>query len=177
MAANLDAGTMITGVTRQTDNGVVEKHCYGDDPANCAAYGGLYEWDEMMDYGPSDSGNPSTTQGICPPGWHVPSDEEWKVLEVFLGMTTTEADMVNGWRGVGVGTALLAGGSSGYEALLSGRNASGVFDLLGLNEYMYTSTEYGTNAWRRCLASGATTVGRWNTFPKGWGLSVRCVLD
>jgi uncharacterized protein (TIGR02145 family) len=177
MAQNLNVGVMISGATRQLDNGVIEKHCYDNYSVYCLAFGGLYEWDEMMDYGPSDAGNPSTTQGICPAGWHVPSDEEWKVLEMFLGMTSTEADMVNGWRGTGAGTALKVGGSSGYDAKMAGRDAGGAFSLIGLNEYMYTSTEYYTNAWRRCLAFSADTVGRWNTFPKSWGLSVRCVLD
>ena len=78
MAQNLDVGTMITGDTAMTDDGVIEKHCYDDDPANCAARGALYQWDEMMDYDPSDAGNPSTTRGICPTGWHVPSDEEFE---------------------------------------------------------------------------------------------------
>ena len=60
---------------------------------------------------------------------------------------------------------------------MSGRCAGGSFQLLTQYEYMYSSTELGTMAWRRCLGSVATTVGRWNTFPKDWALSVRCVLD
>lgn len=177
MAENLNVGTMLPITTSQTDNGVIEKHCYDDSPANCLAKGGIYAWNEMMDYGPSDAGNPSTTRGICPPGWHVPSDEEFKVLEMHLGMTRTEADLINGWRGVGAGTALKVGGSSGYEAVLSGRFTGGVYELIDLYEYMYTSTEFGSMAWRRCLGAGLDTVGRWNTFPKSWGLSVRCVLS
>lgn len=177
MAENLNVGTMIPGSAVQADNGLLEKHCYDDSPINCLINGALYQWGEMMAYGPSDAGNPSTTRGICPPGWHVPSDEEFKVLEMHVGMTRTEADMVNAWRGVGAGTALKPGGSSGYEALMSGRYTGGAFQLLGDYEYMYTSTEYGTMAWRRCLGLYADTVGRWNTFPKTWGLSVRCVLD
>jgi len=177
MTENLDVGSMIAGTTAQLDNGVLEKYCYDDDSLNCDAYGGMYQWDEMMDYGPSDAGNPSTTRGICPAGWHVPSDEEWKVLEIHLGMTPTEADLTNTWRGVGVGTALKPGGSSGYDALMSGRYTGATFQLLTQYEYMYSSTEFGTMAWRRCLGSVATTVGRWNTFPKDWALSVRCVLD
>jgi uncharacterized protein (TIGR02145 family) len=177
MAENLNVGTMLPISTSETDNGVIEKHCYDDDPANCTAKGALYRWNEMMDYGPSDAGNPSTTQGICPPGWHVPSDEEFKVLEMYVGMTRTEADMVNAWRGVGAGTALKPGGSSGYDALMSGRFTGGVYELIDLYEYMYTSTEWGSLAWRRCLGASAATVGRWNTFPKSWALSVRCVLN
>ncbi len=177
MAANLDVGTMVLGASPQTDNGIIEKHCYADDPAICAVMGGLYQWNETMDYALSDAANPSTTQGICPSGWHVPSDEEVKELEMFLGMTREEADMINTWRGVGMGTMLLVGGSSGFDALLAGRNAVGVFQLLYAYEYTHTSTEYGSNAWRRCLGATDVTVGRWNTFPKTWSLSVRCVMD
>jgi uncharacterized protein (TIGR02145 family) len=73
---NLNAGTMIDGTKYMTENDTLEKYCYENDPAYCTEYGALYQWDEMMQY---------TTQpgarGICPPGWHVPADEEWKVLE------------------------------------------------------------------------------------------------
>ena len=178
MAQNLNIGAMILCTAAQTNNGVIEKYCYSDDTGNCDVYGGLYQWDEVMAYNPSDSGNPSTTRGICPAGWHVPSDEEWKTVEISLGMTREEADMVNTWRGTGVGTALKAGGSSGYEALLSGRCVSGTSQLLSSYEFMYTSTESSLNyAWRRCLRSFSDDSGRWNTFPKYAAFSLRCVLD
>jgi uncharacterized protein (TIGR02145 family) len=178
MARNLDVGVMVAGTANQLDNGVIEKYCYADLPANCATYGGLYQWDEMMGYAPSDPANPSTTRGICPPGWHVPSDAEWQELEMHLGMTAEEASMVNTWRGEGVGTALKPGGASGYDALMSGRRDNGPFNLITLYEYMYSSTEHlSSYAWRRCLGAADDDVGRWNTFPKTWGLSVRCVLD
>lgn len=130
-----------------------------------------------MSYGPSDAANPSTARGICPAGWHLPSDDEVKTLEIHLGMTQAQADMTNAWRGDGVGTMLLLGGSSGYDALLSGIWFGSYFTLLGQYEYVHTSTEYGSYAWRRCLRNTTTDVGRWNTFPKSYGLSVRCVLD
>ncbi|MBN1948050.1 MAG: hypothetical protein JW797_20445 [Bradymonadales bacterium] len=180
MAQNLDVGAMVSGASAQTDNDLIEKYCHGDLAENCEIYGGLYQWNELMDYSPSDAANPSTTQGICPEGWHIPSDEEFKVTEMALGMTQEEADQENTWRGVGVGTAMLDGGSSGFDALLSGRRKpySPYFDLLGYQEYTYTSTEYGANyAWRRCFYISYTTVGRWNTLYQSYGFSVRCVQD
>lgn len=178
MSENLNIGDMVNGTEAQLDNDTLEKYCYNNDINNCNIYGGLYQWNEMMDYNPSDAANPSTTQGICPVCWHIPSDEEWKTLEMELGMTQAEADMTNTWRGAGVGTKLKAGGSSGFEDLLSGRrNGGGTFSLLNSYGYPYTSTEFGSNAWRRCLDAGANTVGRWNTFPKTYGFSVRCVMD
>ncbi|MCB0800100.1 MAG: hypothetical protein KDB91_06330, partial [Bacteroidales bacterium] len=86
--------------------------------------------------------------------------------------------MTNVWRGQGVGTSLGKGGSSGYEALYAGRrSSSGGYSLLNQYEYVWTSTEYGSNAWRRCLDVNQTTVGRWNTFPKSYGFSIRCIKD
>jgi uncharacterized protein (TIGR02145 family) len=178
MAENLDHGTMIPAASWQTNNSQAEKWCYGDVLSNCGSYGGLYQWDEMMDYSPSDGGNPSTTQGICPVGWHVPSDEEWKTLEMQLGMSQALADLIDAWRGAPAGTALKVGGTSGYDALLSGRCVGGACGLLSQYEFMHSATEYtSVYAWRRCLQLADAGVGRFKTFPKSWGLSVRCVLD
>jgi uncharacterized protein (TIGR02145 family) len=80
MAENLNIGTMINGIEEMTDNGIIEKYCYDDNPANCEEYGGLYLWDEMMQYTTTQG-----VQGICPSGWHLPSDEEWTILTDFLG--------------------------------------------------------------------------------------------
>ncbi|MFP4471865.1 MAG: FISUMP domain-containing protein, partial [Bacteroidales bacterium] len=75
MAENLNLGERIDGSEEMADNGIIEKYCYDDDPANCETYGGLYQWNEMMQY------NTAGSQGICPEGWSVPTDEEWKTLE------------------------------------------------------------------------------------------------
>ena len=50
MAENLNVGTMVQGSVNQTNNNVIEKYCYGNDEANCAVYGGLYQWNEAMQY-------------------------------------------------------------------------------------------------------------------------------
>ncbi len=160
-------------VTKSPDGIPVTTYCYNDNVGYESTYGRLYTWDVIM--------NGSVTemaQGICPDGWHIPSDDEWKVLEIFLGMTEQEADMVNTWRGEGVGTSLIKGGTSGYEALLSGRRSSnGSYSLLEQYEYIWTSSEYGEYAWRRCLSSMDSKVGRWNTFPKTYAFSVRCIKN
>jgi len=76
MKENLNVGVRIPGSGLQTNNGVVEKYCYGNSDAMCATYGGLYIWDEMMQY----SQEPRS-QGICPGGWHIPTDAEISILE------------------------------------------------------------------------------------------------
>ncbi len=160
-------------VTHSPDGSKIRSYAYDDDNDNVPVYGRLYDW-----YAAMDSSILENAQGICPCGWHIPSDEEWKILEIYLGMTPEEADMENIWRGAGVGTKLKAGGESGYEALLSGRRAeNGIYSLLGWFEYMWTSTEFGSFAWRRCLDINSDEVGRWNTFPKTYAFSVRCIKD
>jgi uncharacterized protein (TIGR02145 family) len=106
MAENLNVGVMVdsvdTGSTHSdvSDNGTIEKYCYDNDPANCETDGGLYDWNEAMQYTTEEG-----TQGICPAGWHIPTDEEWKTLEMQLGMSQTEADDT-GWRGTDEGDKL-----------------------------------------------------------------------
>ena len=77
MAQNLNVGSKINGSDEQSNNGTIEKYCYNNDAANCAVYGGLYQWDELMNYLTSSNATPSGRQGICPDGWHIPSEAEW----------------------------------------------------------------------------------------------------
>lgn len=166
---NLNVGTMIAGTASPSNNGIIEKYCYNDSEANCATYGALYTWDEAMQY--------STTpgaQGICPSGSHIPTGNEWKTLEMSLGMTQTQAD-ATGWRGTDQGTQLKSGGSSGLDVPLAGyRSTAGSFAHLGSNAYVWSSSESGGSAWSRSLNSGYAAVGR-STYVKARGFSVRCL--
>ena len=85
MKENLIVGIMIDSTLDATDNGIIEKYCNQNSDSLCNIYGGLYQWDEMMDYKLSDNGNPGITQGIFPIGWHLPTDSEWTELTDFLG--------------------------------------------------------------------------------------------
>ncbi len=160
-------------VTHTPDQTDITSYCYNNDLDNAEIYGRLYTWDVAM-----NGSTVEMAQGICPSGWHIPSDQEWKILEMHLGMTPEEANMENIWRGSEVGTKLKKDGESGYEALLSGRrSSSGTYSLLDQFEYVWTSSEYASYAWRRCLDINSDLVGRWNTFPKTYAFSVRCVKD
>ncbi len=155
------------------DSTEITSYIYGDNPQNEEIYGRLYTWYDAMNGSTAES-----AQGICPTGWHIPSDGEWKILEMYLGMTQQEADRSNTWRGIGVGTKLGTGGESGYDALYCGRRHSGgTYSLINDYEYIWTSTESGSYAWRRCLESGVSTVGRYDSFPKTYAFSIRCVKD
>lgn len=186
MAENLNIGTMINGVNDQTDNGVIEKYCYDDDPANCEIYGGLYQWNEMMQYTTIES-----TQGVCPVGWHLPSDEDFKELEMFLGMTQSEADAFN-WRGTNQGSKLAGNFELWYDGPLeydSEFQTSGFFALPGgLRAYnsgyfqntsatgFWTSKGVGEYAINRVIGYDLTQVYR-IYYLLDYGCSVRCVKD
>jgi len=73
---NLNVGTMIYSDTNPTNNDTIEKLCFSDDLYLCTVVGGLYFWNELMAYN-----NVSGTQGICPEGWHIPTDLDWNILE------------------------------------------------------------------------------------------------
>lgn len=79
---NLNIGSKIDGegYGHQAENSKIEKYCYDNNIDNCDIYGGLYDWDESMDY--SLNGG---SKGICPDGWHIPTNNEWRVLIDYLG--------------------------------------------------------------------------------------------
>ena len=89
---NLNIGTLINTTVEQSNNSVLEKYCYGNSEMNCNVYGGLYQWAEMVQYlngatnntnwSPVPTGN---VQGICPSGWHIPTNDEWLTLTTALG--------------------------------------------------------------------------------------------
>ena len=178
MQNNLNVGVRISGAvgSNQANNSILEKYCYGDIDANCTStdpngkvYGGLYQWDEAMQYVTT-----AGTQGICPAGFHIPTDAEYKTLEMSLGMSQATAD-TTGWRGTTEGTQLKSGGTSGFNGLLAGyRNTDGSFNSLSSNAYLWSSSESSTSAWKRNLSSGYATVDR-STDGKGYGFSVRCL--
>jgi uncharacterized protein (TIGR02145 family) len=64
MGENLNIGTCIDGSLEQTDNQIIEKYCCGDEEGNCTIYSGLYQWDEMIQYGTSKSGMIETPSGL-----------------------------------------------------------------------------------------------------------------
>jgi hypothetical protein len=99
MAENLDVGTIITGITNQTDNGTTEKYCFNNDPLNCALYGGLYQWNEAMQYVTTPG-----TQGICPTGWHIPTNAEYQTFSTAVGGDGNALKAVGQGTGGGAGT-------------------------------------------------------------------------
>jgi uncharacterized protein (TIGR02145 family)/uncharacterized repeat protein (TIGR02543 family)/prepilin-type N-terminal cleavage/methylation domain-containing protein len=175
MKQNLNVGTMVTGITTQTDNSSIEKYCYLDNESNCNTYGGLYQWNEMMGYSTSPG-----VQGICPTDWHIPTDTEYKTL--VEGQATTGCESSTGWQCSPAGSRLSNltlnhTNNSDFTALLAGyRRADGSFSHLSANATLWSSLQSGTSAWTRDLNSGYATVYR-GTSGKAYGFSVRCLKD
>ncbi len=103
---------------------------YGNNSGNKSTYGLLYTWAAVMNGASGTDANPSGVQGVCPAGWHVPSDEEWKQMEIYLGMSASEANNEN-WRGTDEGGKLKETGTVHWTSPNTGAtNASG-FTALG----------------------------------------------
>ena len=139
-------------------------------------YGRLYNWYAVDD-----------ERGLCPSGWHVPTDEEWMSLEINLGMGDVEANNT-GWRGTDQGSQLKTdfgwynGGNgvntSGMSGLPGGiRGSNGSFFVAGSYGYWWSSSPQGTFAWFRNLYTSNATVYRNSNFNRRGGFSVRCVRD
>jgi uncharacterized protein (TIGR02145 family) len=176
---NLNIGTMISGSSDQTNNGVIEKYCFNDDPANCAVYGGLYQWNEMMQYLTT-----AGIQGICPSGWHIPTDAQWTAITDFLGGESVAGGKMKTTGTIETGTGLWydpnygATNESGFSAVPAGyRLFSGTFDNIGNIGYWWSSIESSTNsAWYRSNYSSHGYVYRISV-SKYSGFSVRCLRD
>ncbi len=183
MAENLNIGTMINSSSSQINNGTIEKYCFSDNTSNCDTYGGLYQWNEAMQYVTTTG-----TQGICPDGWHFPTDDEWKTMEMYLGMSQTEAD-ATGWRGTDEGGKLKEAGTAHWNTATGATNSSGFTGLPGgywysgglfLNltyqAHFWTSNENGSYAWSRALFYSNAQIDH-SSFHKNYGFSVRCIKD
>lgn len=187
---NLNVGTMIMSPQNPDNNGIIEKYCVDNNPDSCAKYGGLYQWDEAMQY---------TTQqgacGICPPGWHLPTDEEWKLLagavdsQCWIGDNLwdepgnqyrgydagTNLKAKNGWDYNGNGTDLF-----GFSGMPGGVHyTNGPFDHVGERGNWWTSTKGDGNGCTFRLISENPGVFLAEIFLT-WGYlhnSARCIRD
>lgn len=167
---------------------------YDNSLQNGNTYGALYSWAAAMNGAGTSEINPSGVRGVCPDGWHLPSDAEWIELEMFLGMSFAQADAF-GWRGTDEGSKMKATygwlnngngtNTSGFSALPGGTRLNGPFDGLGGTARYWSTTEYINithYAFTRTLDYQHSGVGwffanHYYGFPKDFGLSVRCVKD
>jgi uncharacterized protein (TIGR02145 family) len=171
MTQNLNTGvTLDPGYQPQTDNCTHEKFCAPGDPG-CTFAGGFYQWNELMAYSIHSQG-----QGLCPPGWHIPSESEWQQLIDNIG------------TGINPPADAVAGGflkdellNPGFYAFLEGlyyNNAQWNFNsgtFKGTMFWTQTQNSEG-NALSRGLNSVDPSVSRyWSK--KSNAFNVRCIKD
>lgn len=102
------------------------------------------------------------TQGICPEGWHIPSNEEWNVLQNFLNPTPLPKLKSNIWDG---------NNSSGFSAIPSGWMDGAGFG--GVGTYAgYWSVE----GIHKCFDSGASAIRDYDGGTR-FSINVRCIKD
>ena len=166
---------------------------YNNNTSNEAdTYGALYTYAAAIadDWQRDNVGG----QGVCPDGWHMPTDDEFKTLQIALGMSSADADAA-GWQGTNEGSKMAGNsdlwnagvlesdaefGSSGFSILPSGyrSNDGGSFTGMGANTSIWTATETDPShqAYRRALSNGNKDIYR-GTFTKSSAFPVRCVVN
>jgi len=141
---------------------------------NYKTYGVLYNWE--------------AAKSSCPQGWHLPNDDEWKTLEIYLGMSSSEAEK-DGYRNSGfIGEKLKStsgwsfngngNDSIGFNALPAGyRFDDGEFYRIGHYADFWTSTADGSpKAWVRYLYQADDGIRR-SSYYRTYGFSVRCIMN
>ncbi|MEA3287347.1 MAG: FG-GAP-like repeat-containing protein, partial [Candidatus Marinimicrobia bacterium] len=184
MAENLKVtkyrnGESIDKVTDNTAWGALSTGAYcnlDNDDTNADTYGSLYNWYSVDDY-----------RNIAPVGWHVPTDDEWKNLEIYLGMSQSEADGSGYYRGTVEGRMLKSttgwtnegNGTDEYSftALPTGARATVGYGYYGDDSRLWTSTPTDdNNAWSRNMHYSSDKIARSNT-DKTHGHAIRCVKN
>ena len=183
---NLNIGTQVAGTATMTNNSVVEKYCYNDDPLNCNVYGGLYQWAELVQYlnGASLTGNwnpvpTGNVQGLCPTGYHIPTNSEVTTFFTFLGGVSNaggkmkETGIVH-WTSPNSSAA----NTYGFTSISNGYNNAGTFgDLHAYGDLWTSSTGTAiTDAyWYGATYNSSSRVtGQSGKFI---GYAARCIRD
>jgi uncharacterized protein (TIGR02145 family) len=140
---------------------------YNNTAANDSIYGKLYNWYAVAD-----------PRGLCPTGWHVPSDAEWTTLENFLGGSSVAGGAMKAVSPLWTSPNTGATNSSGFSGLPGGsRNLDGPYNPIGDVGLWWSSTQYSTtDAWVRYLNYSNGVVSRYSSAKRD-GCSVRCVRD
>ena len=192
---------VVTITTWQDFNEKSKAYCwYDNDVANKADYGALYTWAAAMNGAKSSYRNPSGIQGVCPTGWHLPSDEEWKKMENYLAANGYNYDDTKYGGGAKIGKSLASTSGwrssseqgavgntdyptyrnkSGFTALPNGRRTVTGFTNAGADGSWWRTTEYEYDSKSALLYSirfDSSAGSRAHDY-KANGHSVRCVKD
>lgn len=187
LAGNLNYGNMVTAKTATYSDETVEKFCYNDDPWYCEnCFGGLYTWSEAMGLPracdtvalgstpecpeATDFGEDSRRQGICPDGWHVMNEREWRMMPTSEGFGAKPM-LSQVFRGSDdIGLAVLLGGMSNPDLIEKNYYRIGTDGFYWVAEEM-DSLRVGV------VSFTGTNVNFSASMKKPSVLSVRCIKD
>ncbi len=165
-----------TWMTENLNYNAAGSVCYDNKDENCAKYGRLYDWPTAMNGAASSGKSPSRVQGVCPAGWHLPSDGEWSILEREIGGDKTAGKKLkskSGWK-KGNGTDEVE-----FSALPGGaRDAEGKFVKIDTDGNWWSATEIDAdNGWKRGISNADKLWRDKSNAKKTILYSVRCVQD
>ena len=152
--------------------------CYDNTEKNCDVYGALYNIYAVI-------------EGICPEGWYVPTDDDWKDFEREMGTKEDEIDLLY-WRGENIATKISGEAhlwkdqnvaerrsfnATGFGAVPGGyRLSNGVYSWLGQRANFWSGT-VDASGWRRTILPESSESVRRTAAAKNIGFSVRCIKE
>lgn len=187
--------------THDANGNLINRYCYNDSTHWCELYGGLYKWNAVMNGATSSNSNPSGVQGICPNGWHVPSEAEWTELTDFLINTNIDinfnnvGDKLKSCRQVSSPIFLEAECNTtehprwvehsvhhgtndfGFTALPGGSIYTNNYNSIGTIGYWWSSRESSSSYSRLVRAQSISGLMHSSDLYKSYGISIRCVKD
>jgi uncharacterized protein (TIGR02145 family) len=178
MTKNLEIGSKIAVSVAQTNNATIEKYCYSDSDANCTNYGGLYQYNEAVQYKSPDAVETDIVQGICPAGWHIPRDTDFGTLATTLGGLSAAGTKMKE-IGTTYWNADYGTNSSGFSARGAGyRTTGGSSSNLKDFGYFWTTLPVdASNAYNYYIKySSGAALTRTST-ARTTGYTVRCIKD
>ncbi len=201
MQENLNIGTLINSSSNQSDNSIIEKYCFSDNETNCDIYGGLYQWNEAMEY------DEENIEGICPDGWHIPTYNDWNTLINFVkedneNICDSNSDYIakslasnsnwDGWiiekdvccpgynqtttNNISNFSILPAGALSIIELVIPPFENREWF-LASVEAFLWSSSLTGNSPYHIHLGVTVPSIDFISAPDKNQGYSVRCILD
>jgi len=169
--------------------------CYSNSEANCTQYGRLYNWATAMGFGTTCTSNTCASQvqskhkGICPQGWHIPSDADWNTLRKYVNPSCSDSPVgcadagtklktTSGWNTLSSYPLVVGTDNYGFSALPGGLlDPWGNYKVVGSNGYWWSTSEYDRDNAYYLYMQGESDKAFFTASDKRHSLSIRCLQD